>query len=347
MTCNCHFAGKIFTTAPLGIELSQNGTRNIGRPASLEPAIARYQLNLFGISATGRGCRFTATLRRKMLQPIAPCQRWSPAAPHRIDTACPRKLRKNGRFRRQFSRRRAPAPGRPAAAPAPPGTRRASRVRPRPPLPWRWRRTSRSTACRTMRAISSVPWRFASAAARSSAARSIRLPSGRQTVASPTTICAAPFGAASASEMPSTRASRLIAASWRSSRSRVSAVGADHDQRRDRRRRHVHLRAHRADAGDQIDQPVDLVGGGIVGVRRRRPCGMAEQSVALAPSPAVCAHSSSVMNGMNGMQQLVDLVEHIGRCRPALSALAASSSPLKTGFSSSRYQSQNWFQTKR
>ncbi len=56
------------------------------------------------------------------------------------------------------------------------------------------------------------------------------------------------------------------------------AVGVDDDQRRSRSRRHVHFRAHRANARDEIDQPVDLVGCGIVGIGRRRPFGMADQT---------------------------------------------------------------------
>ncbi len=46
------------------------------------------------------------------------------------------------------------------------------------------------------------------------------------------------------------------------------------------------------------------------------------------------------MNGIEGMQKLVDLVEHVGRTSLGL-GLLRSSVPEKTGLSSSRYQSQN------
>src|SRR5579864_9233776 len=66
----------------------------------------------------------------------------------------------------------------------------------------------------------------------------------------------------------------------------------------------------------------------------------------LGPSSPSTSHNSSVTNGMNGCSAL--RISSSAQAAIAwVSALAASSSPKKTGLANSRYQSQNLFQTKR
>ena len=109
----------------------------------------------------------------------------------------------------------------------------------------------------------------------------------------------------------------------------------------------VHLGAHRADRGDQIDHPADLgLGLGVV-----EPVVLghgASTSSVVAPGPlsAVTRHSSSVMNGMNGCSSF-RISSSTQAAMARVSSLAAPSGPVSTGFASSRYQSQKTFQTKR
>ena len=127
------------------------------------------------------------------------------------------------------------------------------------------------------RAISSVTLAISFCSRAASAERSIRLPSGRQNGRLADHDLRRAFGHGGLlgdvadPRQPLDR--RLVAHQARLRH----GVGAEHGKRRDRRRRHVHLGAHRADAGNQVDQPVDLGRGfGVLEVRRR-PGRMAEQ----------------------------------------------------------------------
>jgi hypothetical protein len=137
-----------------------------------------------------------------------------------------------------------------------------------------------------------------------SAFRSIRSPSGRQAVASPMTIWAEPFGAASAKPTSLTRASRRIAGSWRAARSRVAAfaptktsgaVAAGGT--------FISERTERMPETRSISQLISAA----ASESSKSGAGHAawHSSVSRgAPSPAVCAQSSSVMNGIIGWSSL-------------------------------------------
>ena len=90
------------------------------------------------------------------------------------------------------------------------------------------------------------------------------------------------------------------------------------------------------------DQPADLlVGLGIGQPLERRPLAEAQQVLALdRRAPPACAHSSSVMKGMNGCSSF-RIWSSAQAVVARVSALAASSSPDSIGLISSRYQSQN------
>ncbi len=124
------------------------------------------------------------------------------------------------------------------------------------------------------------------------------------------------------------------------------AICPDDDERRRRAGRHVHFRTRRTDAGHEIDQPVDVGGRILVGKFRCRPIGMAEQGVARCTLAGRMGPELFRHEGHEGMQQLVDLFEHIGGTGLCF-LLRHLVIAMKTGFRSSRYQSQNWFQTKR
>ena len=64
------------------------------------------------------------------------------------------------------------------------------------------------------------------------------------------------------------------------------------------------------------------------------------------PNSAVFSHSSSVMNGITGCRSF-RITSSAQAAVARVSALAAASSPFRIGLASSRYQSQNTFQTKR
>ena len=132
----------------------------------------------------------------------------------------------------------------------------------------RFSSTTSAGARRTKSALSSLRATFS--ASLSALARSLPQPGAlgveidhpgerQHDVASSSTACAAPFGIAPASGP--TSIARAIGGSPRSSaRARASVSGARVAQqdRRERRGRHVHLRAHRADLADQPHHPVQL-----------------------------------------------------------------------------------------
>ncbi|MNX73283.1 hypothetical protein D3C86_1046720 [compost metagenome] len=90
-------------------------------------------------------------------------------------------------------------------------------------------------------------------------------------------------------------------------------IGADDHKRGGGARRHIHFGARGADAGNEIDQPVDLRSCGIIAELRRRPVGEAKQIIPLLAlarrvRPKLFGHE-----GHEGMQELVDLFQNIGR----------------------------------
>ena len=139
-----------------------------------------------------------------------------------------------------------------------------------------------------------------------SAARSTMPASGSAAISPRTTRCTDCRGAASAKrDVRQARQALRCVSRQRPSRSRTSGAGVDEDERDLRAGRHVHLRAHRADLGDQVDHPADL---GLGRRRPRSPCGAGQGASASSPtrgpSSPLIAQSSSVMNGMNGCSSL-------------------------------------------
>ena len=169
--------------------------------------------------------------------------------------------------------------------------------------------------------------------------------SGSAAVVSPTTMTAAPFGAALGKVMPSRRASRLIVSSCFFARVFQGGARARKRERDLGRHRYVHLGAHGADLADETHDPADLLlDRRVHEPRQLRPLGEREQVLALL---AVLDHVRPQLLGDEGherMQQLQDLVEHPGdrRARLGLRRVVVAQS---IGLVSSRYQSQNLPQT--
>ena len=92
----------------------------------------------------------------------------------------------------------------------------------------------------------------------------------------------------------------------------------------------IHFGAHRADGGDQIDDPADLGFGLVVGEAvelrpwRAAPAGWQR----FGRCSAVTAHSSSVMNGMNGCSSL-RISSRAQAAMARVSSLAAPSGPVQ------------------
>ena len=117
---------------------------------------------------------------------------------------------------------------------------------------------------------------------------------------------------------------------------------ADQDERH-RRRRHVHFRAHRADLGDEIDEPVDLF------LRLAEIGAFDRPARARAGSPArdrLRGHAPQLLGHERHerVEEFQDLVAHM-RCRGARLGSRRLVSARRIGFTSSTYQSAD-FQTK-
>ncbi len=89
--------------------------------------------------------------------------------------------------------------------------------------------------------------------------------------------------------------------------------GAGDGQGHHRRGRHVHLGADRAHGADEVDQPVDLVGGGGVLEIGRRPFAQRQHRASRAAGPQLLGDE-----GHEGMEQAGDAVERPGDGRPRL-----------------------------
>ena len=112
--------------------------------------------------------------------------------------------------------------------------------------------------------------------------------------------------------MSATRARRLANSAQRSARALVSAEAPASTTGIRRRGRDVHLDAHGTDRVDKIDHPADFsLGVAIVEAIKLRPRRKHEQTVALRPRRDA-VHSSSVMKGHEGMQDLQDFIERPG-----------------------------------
>ena len=133
----------------------------------------------------------------------------------------------------------------------------------RPPLPARARRNSALPSLASTRAMSASAFCISLASRARSAARSMTPLSGSAATSPRTTSCTEPCGALAADEISDTRASRLMNSAQRS-RARLR-LGRRAGQHQRDRRGDVHLGAHRADGGDQIDHPADLGFGLVVG----------------------------------------------------------------------------------
>ena len=156
------------------------------------------------------------------------------------------------------ARRGAPAP-RPAW-PWTPSPRPGVRAAPRSPpaAPWRRRLVAElaSRSWRSRTGLLDAP----SAAAPARVPTSMTSASGSMTVASSTTIWTAPLGCAPVRCRWHLQPRQALGSArrWVARRGCVAGVGVAHLQGQLRRRRHIHLRAHGADRGDQPDHPVHL-----------------------------------------------------------------------------------------
>ena len=218
------------------------------------------------------------------------------------------------------------------------------RAPPPPPLPGPWPRIA------GLESLASIFPRSLSAFSISRQARrlgrtSMTPPSGRAAVASPTTISAAPLGVALGNVMLSRRARRLIVSSWRLRALAQRRRGAGQRPAASWRRRHVHFRAHRADFRDQAHHPADLlVDLGVDESGEHRPLAERQKVLAFSPCSTVCAHSSSVMNGMNGCSSF-RIWSSTQATRGARLRLRRFVVARQDGLMNSRYQSQKSSQT--
>ena len=171
--------------------------------------------------------------------------------------------------------------------------------------------------------------------------------SGIDTVASPTRICAAPLSGAWARLIASTRASRMISASWRCRRAAVKKFASETEScTMAAAGTFISERTERTAEMRSTSQLISSAAAASSKVGCGHSVSTRSPGRSSAPSRAAFAHSSSLMNGMKGWSS-VKMRSSTQTTVALVSSFSGPSAPASTGLASSRYQSQVWLQTKR